>query len=190
MQTNEQDFDQLAREAQSGDLKAAEDLVRALHNPLFALLHLRGIPEKDIEDIAQTIMLHMYRNLSNYDPARPFMPWFRTIARNLTVNYWQKNARDKNKFSEFQEYVVASEQDLEKHCEALETRQGQLSRCIGKLKSKQQALIKLYYVDQCDSRDIAGKTGADAAAVRKAMQRIRSALRECMDRHARQLASA
>jgi DNA-directed RNA polymerase specialized sigma24 family protein len=44
-------------------------------------------------------MLNVYRHLSAYDPKRPFMPWFRTIARNLTVNYWQRNAREKDRFA-------------------------------------------------------------------------------------------
>ncbi len=177
-------FDTLARQAQSGDLEAAEALVRALHNPLFALLHLRGIPEKDVEDEAQTIMLHVCRHLSAYDPARPFMPWFRTIARNLTVNYWQKNTRDKNRFSEFRDYVAAAEPELDARCDALDRKRGRLASCMEKLKGKQRVLLRLCYFDRCDSESIARKTGAEPPAVRKALQRVRALLRACMEREA------
>ena len=183
-------FDALAREAQTGDLEATEALVRALHNPLFALLHLRGIPEKDIEDEAQTIMLHVYRHLSGYDPERPFMPWFRTLTRNLTVNYWKKRARDMDRFSEFRKYVAASEPDLDARCDALDRKRGRLGTCMEKLKDKQRALLKLHYYDRCDSETIARRTGSESSAVRKALQRIRTLLRACMEQDAEDAFSA
>ncbi len=153
--TDDSRINKLAIEAKTGDLNATEELARSLHDPLFALLHLRGIPEKDIEDMAQNVMFQIYRHLSSYDPERPFMPWFRTITRNLTANYWAKHARKKNRFSEFRDYVATFDTEIDERCDALEQRKSRLTECIKKLKQKQQNLIKLYYYKRYDSKRIA-----------------------------------
>ncbi len=181
MQSDDRTFDKLALQAQTGDLAAAEALIRALHEPLFALLHLRGTPEKDIEDVAQSVNLAVYRSLSRYEPARTFLPWFRTIVRNMTADYWRTNIRDKDRFNEFREYVSEIEEDVNEAHDELEQRRSQLASCMEKLKEKQRSLLAMHYYERKDSFQIARQIGAKAAAVRKALERIRGALRVCME---------
>jgi DNA-directed RNA polymerase specialized sigma24 family protein len=76
---------------------------------------------------------------------------------------------------------MASEPELDTRCDALIVKQRRLAVCMQKLREKQRNLLKLYYYDRKDSYCIADETGAEAPAVRKALQRIRGALRACID---------
>jgi RNA polymerase sigma-70 factor, ECF subfamily len=81
---------QLVRQATGGDLDAFEELVRRLQRQVygFAYQHLRDRDEA--HDLTQEIFVKLYRNLSRYDPERPFEPWFWKLAANTSINYRRK----------------------------------------------------------------------------------------------------
>jgi RNA polymerase sigma-70 factor, ECF subfamily len=81
---------QLVRQATGGDLEAFEELVRRLQRRVygFAYQHLRD--GEEAHDLAQEILVKLYRNLSRYDGDRPFEPWFWKLAANTSINYRRK----------------------------------------------------------------------------------------------------
>ena len=50
--TDNAEYVSLAFQTRAGDMRAGEKLAIALHDPLFFFLRLRGIPNRDIEDLA------------------------------------------------------------------------------------------------------------------------------------------
>jgi RNA polymerase sigma-70 factor (ECF subfamily) len=81
---------QLVRQATGGDLDAFEELVKRLQRRVygFAYQHLRDAEEA--HDLTQEIFVKLFRNLSRYDPERPFEPWFWKLAANTSINYRRK----------------------------------------------------------------------------------------------------
>src|SRR5207244_13088288 len=81
---------QLVRQATGGDREAFEELIRRLQRRVygFAYQHLRDADEA--HDLAQEIFVKFYRNLTRYDPERPFDPWFWKLAANPPINYRRK----------------------------------------------------------------------------------------------------
>ena len=81
---------QLVMRATGGDLNAFEQLVRQFQRRVygFAYQHLRDFDEA--YDLTQEIFVKLFRNLTRYDPARPFEPWFWKLAANTTINYRRK----------------------------------------------------------------------------------------------------
>lgn len=63
--------------------EASPDLVRPDFHAVFQAhvsyvwhaLRRLGIREADVEDVAHEVFLQVYRNLNDYDPARPIRPW-------------------------------------------------------------------------------------------------------------------
>ncbi len=84
--------DALARAARGGDLDAFEALVRRFQRRVFGLAfqHLRDADEA--QDLAQEIFVRLYRYLGQYDPARPFEPWFWRLAANAAATYRRKRS--------------------------------------------------------------------------------------------------
>lgn len=78
--------DLLAR-ARFGDAAAFRLVVDGLARFVYNLAYRFVFNRADAEDVTQEIFLRLHRNLARYDPAFPFMPWFRTLASNVCLNW-------------------------------------------------------------------------------------------------------
>jgi RNA polymerase sigma-70 factor (ECF subfamily) len=81
----------LVREAQNGDIKAFEELVRHYDRPVLGLaLHLTGSRE-DAQDIYQDVFLHAYRKLPRFRFECSFYMWLYRIVVNRCLDCLQRN---------------------------------------------------------------------------------------------------
>ncbi|MDA3960258.1 MAG: sigma-70 family RNA polymerase sigma factor [Planctomycetota bacterium] len=171
-------LEHLAATAAEGDLPAAEALIATLHSHLVAFLHLLGVPESDIDDLAQNVTIKMYRSLPRYDAAQPFLPWLRTIARREVANHWRGLSRRERRVLEFrsrcEQLLRSREADPASNHDALQ-------RCIAALKQRQRAIVEAHYYQGHTSATIASHLGMSAVAVRKALMTVRDALRRCLE---------
>ena len=85
--------DDLAREAAGGDTYAFEEIVRRRREGLVRFLTSFTQSAVDAEDLAQETFLRAYRNLSRYDPRKPFLTWLYVIARRLAINFNRNRSR-------------------------------------------------------------------------------------------------
>jgi len=167
-----------ARVAAEGDLDAAEKLIRGLHAHLHSFLHLLGVPERDIDDVAQDVTLTMYRGLARYDSSEPFLPWLRGIARNVVATYWRGSARYEARLGALRQRVSEElERDERAWCPELD----RLKACVSKLQQRQRTIVERHYFDGETSSVIAKALGIGASAIRKALMGIRAALRKCVE---------
>src|SRR5260370_40402060 len=75
--------EELFRQWQSGKADALATLVQHHHAPLVAHLYRLLGDAHLAEDLAQQTFFRLVRHARSYDAARPFLPWFYRIARNL-----------------------------------------------------------------------------------------------------------
>ena len=85
--------EELARKATAGDMDAFEELVRRRRQGLVRFLASFSQSASDAEDLAQETFLRAYRNLSRYDPRKPFLTWLYVIARRLAINFKRNRLR-------------------------------------------------------------------------------------------------
>ncbi len=78
--------------ARLGDRGAFRALVEALVRTTYNLAYRMTYNAADAEDLTQEIFLRLFRNLRKYDPAYPFLPWYRKMAANCAINWKQKIA--------------------------------------------------------------------------------------------------
>jgi RNA polymerase sigma-70 factor (ECF subfamily) len=52
----------------------------------FSLRRL-GVPERDLEDVAQDVVVVFYQRAGDFDPARPLRPWLFGIAARVAANH-------------------------------------------------------------------------------------------------------
>ena len=84
----------LAREAAADDMDAFEELVRRRRSGLVRFLASFTQSAADADDLVQETFLRAYRNLANYDPRKPFLPWLYVIARRLAINLFRKRLNE------------------------------------------------------------------------------------------------
>ncbi len=82
----ESEWCELMQAAQGGDRSAYERLLLAILPVLRRLVSARLGDPAGVEDVVQNVLLSIHRARHTYQPARPFGPWMRTIARNAVVD--------------------------------------------------------------------------------------------------------
>jgi RNA polymerase sigma-70 factor (ECF subfamily) len=174
------DLRALAAQAATGDLEAAEKLICAVHDHLFALLHLLGIPSPDLEDVGQDVALQMYRSLPSYDPMRPFMPWLKSIALHVRANYWRSRRRRENKLETFRNYLAEQVEQDPRQSDDLDVQKSRLAHCLHRLQDRLRNIISLRYQEGLTSDCIGEQLGLKAQTVRKLLSRAREFLRKCI----------
>ena len=133
----------------------------------------------DAEDIMQATAMIIWKKFDQYNPEYPFISWAYKIAYNEIRNYYRKQEKKRNFFSEAVLDQLSATQ--EKHSAHLEDLRAQLQTCVAKLKSEERQLIEYRYCDDGRINDLADKTGLKANTISKNLQRIRRKLYVCVN---------
>jgi RNA polymerase sigma-70 factor (ECF subfamily) len=83
----------LAARAQTGDLRAYEELVKRYQRLVFRILWSRGVSGPDVEEVAQETFVRAWERLNTYDVTQPFKAWLARVASNLAVDRYRTQQR-------------------------------------------------------------------------------------------------
>lgn len=149
--SNENDFAQLI-----------EETYRALG---FFLRYL-GLPEADVDDMAQEVYIKAYRAYERYDESRPFKSWLFSIAKNAFID-WTRRQKTQRKFLE-QNFV----RDFSETFEENSNLRSDIKDLISKLSAEEQILVELRFFQDLPFKEIAELTGFTVGAVKMRVMRI------------------
>lgn len=160
--------------------------VREHHASLRGFVRSLGVAPMWVDDVAQEAFIVAYNRLSEFDQDRDFGAWLRGIARNLVINERRKDARRKRILSDNLTDVLVSttsipEEEEQEMGDSALARVETLKECVKSLPKKSGGLLRARYEDNLSANDIAANFDMKAPAVRKALERVRTALRKCMD---------
>ena len=139
----------------------------------------------DAEDLVQELRLRLWDQFDEYDPNKDFGAWGRTVARYLVMAHWEKQGRLKRNMKS-PAFIDAVSRTYETNSEALQQRSQALRHCVDKLPKKSRDLLLQLYQGKESMRQIAAAMGRSYDATRKAVQRIRLSVQECMARQLRE----
>ncbi len=159
-----------------------ESVVRETHASIRAYIAGMGIAAHEVDDIAQDVYLELYRTQNRVPAEVPLIRWLKGIARNLCLNHIRRSSRRGRLHREALVELLARTE----YSDALPADEDGLSSalrdCCGKLTERNRQLLKLRYHDDLPSASIAEAIESTAEAVRIALFRIRSQLRDCLAR--------
>jgi RNA polymerase sigma-70 factor (ECF subfamily) len=165
--THSFNFDSLVREHQAG-LRA---FIRAL-----------GADETWVDDMAQEVFIVAFKKIDQFRKDEDFGKWLRGIARRHVMGERTKSARRYRIMHDGITDILLS-LGIEKHApepgrdQVVSTMKG----CVEKLPKAQRELLRGRYEEGRQAKDLATQLESTAAAIRKQLQRIRSAVRKCME---------
>src|SRR5689334_17907794 len=161
---------ELIREARHGDLDAFEELVRRLQRQVygFAYQHLRDAHEA--HDLTQEIFVKLYRNLSRYDAARPFEPWFWKLATNTSINYRRKRVPLPSEPSE----------DTADPAANFQSHDPELVQALSQLDPGYRVPVLLHYYSDLSLEQVAEALSLSVPAVKSRLHRARAQLRNSL----------
>ena len=131
------------------------------------------------KDLLQNTALVLLRKFSEYDQARPFLPWALGVAKYQLLGHHRDEARNRLTFdSELLDHYTEKWGELaEQDSEQVST----LHQCIRELPQRQRELVHLRYFDELNSREIARHLKQTSDHVRVTLQRTRDKLRKCVE---------
>lgn len=170
----------------SSDRELFVEQVRQHHAGLRGFVRALGVDPMWVDDVAQEAFIVAYNRLDEFDQGRDFGAWLRGIARNLVINERRKDARRKRIISDNLTEVLissssASEEEEDEMGDQALVRLNALKECIKGLPEKSLKLLKSRYEEDNSAQFIAEEFSMNPPAVRKALERLRSGLRDCME---------
>ena len=162
------------RDCLAGDPLAFAALVEQYEKPVYnvALRMLRN-PE-DARDIAQSVFMKAYENLSNYDPQYKFYSWIYRMAINESLNILRMRGRDAGPVDESIPADGAGPSDSL----ADDQRREVVLAAVDRLKPDHRAVIVLRYFVDLDYEDMGEALGIDARTVKSRLYTARQLLKE------------
>jgi RNA polymerase sigma-70 factor, ECF subfamily len=86
----------LAARCLQGDAVAWEALAKGQHRRIYGICYRFTGSQSEAEDLTQEVFLKMFRNLSNFDPAKGgFTTWLTTLTRNLLVDNYRRTRMER-----------------------------------------------------------------------------------------------
>ena len=162
------------RDCLAGDPQAFAALVQQYEKPVYNVaLRLLRNPE-DARDIAQSVFLKAWQNLSSYDPKYKFYSWIYRMAINESLNILRSHGRDAEPVDERLAADEAGPADM------LAVGQGReaILAAVGRLKPEHRSVIVLHYFVDLPYEDIADVLEVDAKTVKSRLYSARQVLKD------------
>ncbi len=172
-------WNEWAAAAQRGDKAAYARLLKDMIPYIRAVIG-PGLANPDwVDDIVQEVLISVHRSLKTYDPAMPFKPWLRAVAKFRAADCLRRHYRSRGdrqvslddlffQSSHVTETAVAGEwKDME----------GALAR----LPQKHRAVLELMKIQGLTAAEVAARTGMSVSAVKVSVHRSMNKLKNMLE---------
>lgn len=155
-----------------------EELTRSQSDLFVYISALMGNAEV-ARDILQETNLLLCREAERYDPARPFLPWARTVAYYQVMSWRKRNYRERLVFDDtLLDEVAAS---LNEETSLPHAQLDALEGCLKKLPERMRSLFEARYAQGLRVDKLASACGRAPNVVAASLYRIRQLLSACVE---------
>jgi|SRR5205085_2679678 len=167
----------LMRLAQDGDRVAYRRLLTQVAPLLRQWLKRRFLPDPEVEDIVQDVLLSVHAARATYDWRRPFLPWLMAIARNRAADAARRHGRRKAREVAVEQYPETSEDQATNMIEKVYGDPEALRTAMNKLPEGQRKAIELVKLREMSLKQAAAASGMSIGALKVATHRATRTLR-------------
>jgi RNA polymerase sigma-70 factor (ECF subfamily) len=133
------------------------------------------------EEVFQEVCVVLWREYETFQFGTDFVKWVSVIAHNQVHRFRRQQRRTGAQLSDAAVDLLA--QDAVERADLLESRRDALRGCLEKLSDKDRQLVRHCYGDsRVTFKTVAQDLGRPVNTVYKALNRIRRALYECIER--------
>jgi RNA polymerase sigma-70 factor (ECF subfamily) len=143
---------------------------------IFALLP----HEEDARDVLQETSVALFRKVTEYDPAKPFLAWAYRFAYLEVLKQRERNQRAARYLN--RDILERLAREREQHEPILRERLQALEQCLQQLPPPDQALIRHRYQGKVEAEELARQLGTSRRTLFRELERIRRVLSSCINR--------
>ena len=163
------DLARLVRDVANGDQAAYRTLLDVSARLVRGYVRQQtgGQGNADIEDIVQETLLAVHTKYHSYDPAYPYLPWLRAIARHKLVDAWRRLKPGSTvPLDDDSTFAVMADTPSDASDAGLT-----LERLLVQLPDKQQKIVRLARLEGRAMAEIAGDLAISVADVKVSLHR-------------------
>lgn len=160
----------LARRASDGDRKALELLASRHQRQIWSWALIAQGRAEAADDTTQEVLLRLVRSIGTFDPERSFLPWLRTLVRNVVTDERRQRSRPR---------PLPEPTDLPDPEARLDARRGiaRANQAFAALTPRQREAYLLCEVEGRSAADAAEAMAVAPATVRVLLHQARRAIR-------------
>ena len=153
-----------------------EQALAAVPRRVARYLRFLGCDRADVHDLVQETMVAAVGAFAQREPP---LPWLLTVARNALRMHFRRHARRREvpDLDRLHELWVEQVRD-----DGGDAQRDALRECLRRLPERSRLLVHLRYRDGMSREQLAARLGLRAQGVKSLLQRVRSALGECIRR--------
>ncbi len=173
------DIDELIDEAQEGDHRAFEELVRLTYADTYTLAYRLTGDEEDARDVVQETYLRVHKGLKKFRRDAQFSTWIHRITANCASTFLTRRGR--NAHDPLPDDPVIEDLNPQRDPEFqadVDVLRGQLTEALRSLPPKLRAVVVLRDIYDLPHEDIAAELGITESAAKVRLHRARKRLRE------------
>jgi RNA polymerase sigma-70 factor (ECF subfamily) len=134
----------------------------------------------EAEDVLQEVALVIVDRYSSYDSTQPFIGWALGISRRVVWTHLRSSYRFRDQhLKDAIDQVSSAFERLDPHVQDMKDA---LAHCVEKVSGEGRRALILRYEEGLELKQIAERLRKSASAISVLLYRVRSALRECIDR--------
>ena len=141
----------LINKSLSGDLESYGELINQYQKAVYNVCYRITGNKQDAEDISQETFIRAYKYLNNFDNEKPFGPWIKKIAANLSLNAI-KSKESTHVFLD--EKVISSKSNNPEKEISKQENQEIIHQAIISLSPKQRTVIELRHYQDLSYKEI------------------------------------
>jgi RNA polymerase sigma-70 factor, ECF subfamily len=168
---------ELVARVQGGDTEAFDALVAQYVRRARAIAYRLMRNPEDADDLVQDAFLRALQRIDEFDPARPFGPWFFRLLVNTGLDTLRRLKLRNTEPEPMDTPDPAPRPD--QHLDRTEIR-SRFEEALAALPARQRLVVWAHEVDGMDTREIAETTGTSQATVRWHLHAGRKALRAAL----------
>jgi RNA polymerase sigma-70 factor (ECF subfamily) len=159
----------------NGDGEAYSQLVRRYQGQVAAQMWRFTRDPVVLEELVQDVFVDAYFSLKGFRGQAPFLHWLRRIATRVGYRHWKSRARKRDREEPLTETILklAVAPEGRTSFEAAEVVFGLLAR----LPASDRLVLTLFYFEECDTEEIALRTGWNRTLVKVRLHRARKKLK-------------
>lgn len=169
--------------ARRGEVRALERLLDRHQGRVIRTLRLLGIPPDDREDVAQEVMIRVFRHLDGYRPGNPFTGWLYRVTVNSAHDYRRRRGRRgraEAPWNEALETTADSGPGPSETVTAREDLRRTLEAALTVLSDRERAVFVLREMEDLDTGEVARALGISTITVRRHLGLARKHLRKAL----------
>ncbi len=173
--------DELLLRVAGGDQRAFEELYGVVSGPVFGLVRRVVRDPAQSEEVAQEVLLELWRSATKFDPARgSAMAWILTLAHRRAVD-GVRSARAAGE-REQREALRANQPAFDQVTEEVEAglEREWVRRCLDRLTDLQRQSVTLAYYEGYTYREVAEQLSLPLGTVKTRMRDGLTRMRECL----------